>query len=78
MSHRQVYQVNGTPQLVIQLPEELRNSKELIVTIDDADGAVQEKLQALKDASSDPLYLADIDEINSEFDAIDPAVDAES
>lgn len=78
MSHRQVYQVKGTPQLVIQLPEELRNSKELIVTIDDADGAVQEKLQALKDASSDPLYLADIDEINSEFDAIDPAVDAES
>ena len=71
MSHRQVYQVNGKRQLLIELPEELKNSKKLIVTIDDAGDSLQEKINLLAEAASDPLYLADIKEVTNEFDAID-------
>ncbi len=60
-------------QLVIDLPEKFRGKDKVLVTIDDeyyADSG-KEKLELLKQASKDPLFLEDIMEISEDFKHID-------
>lgn len=58
-------------QVILTLPPTFRNKKEVTVYIDDQVDSYSSKLDALKLASEDPLFLADIKEIQNDFDLID-------
>jgi uncharacterized protein (DUF427 family) len=58
-------------QVVVTLPPNFENQKQVTVVIDDVIDSRTQKLVQLKEASTDPLFLADIDEIHKDFDSID-------
>ena len=70
MTASQVYSINNN-QIIIDLPEKFRGKEKLLITIDDHVETKSEKLLKLKDAQNDPLFLADIKEIEKDFEAIE-------
>lgn len=70
MTHKQIYEVNNN-QLIITLPASFKNKKKVLVIVDDSVDVKASKLALLRSALSDPLFLADIKEINEDFDSID-------
>jgi hypothetical protein len=70
MTYKQVCVVNNN-QVVVTLPPDFGNKRQVTVLIDDQVDSREQKLALLKDASEDPLFLSDISEINRDFDAID-------
>ena len=58
-------------QVILTLPPTFRYKKEVTVYIDDREDSYSSKLDALKFASMDPLFLADIKEVQNDFDLID-------
>ena len=71
MKHSKVYAVSGKSQLVIDLPENFKDKDKVLIVIDDVAETKEEKLEKLKEAMNDPLFLADIQEINEDFHPID-------
>ena len=70
MRHSQVCDIQNN-QLIINLPEEFRNKKKVLVIVDDTIDSKTEKLTLLKQAASDPLFIADIKAVNDDFGDID-------
>lgn len=70
MTFKQVCLVNNN-QVVVTLPPNFGNRKQVTVLIDDQVDSREQKLALLKDASKDPLFLSDVSEINKDFDSID-------
>lgn len=70
MSHRNIYEVNDN-QLVIHLPKEFKNKMKVFVTVDNLTDSHAAKLLLLKQASADPLFLSDVEEVSNDFDLID-------
>lgn len=70
MTYRIVCPVNNN-QVIVTLPPDFINKKQVIVVVDDQVDTKAKKLEQLKMASSDPLFLADIKEIHDDFDSID-------
>ena len=71
MTVKQKYRIKGD-QLIIELPDELKSSgKEIIVTIEDLSESKINKLELMKKAAKDPLFLKDIEEIASDFEISD-------
>ena len=70
MMLRQVYTINDN-QLTIKLPDDFKNTKQVLVTIDDVVDTHSEKLLQMKAAATDPLFLADIQETEADFAMID-------
>ena len=70
MIYRQVYQVNNN-QVIVILPTVFSNKKQVTLIVDDQVDTKAQKLAQMKEASNDPLFLADIKEIQQDFDAID-------
>lgn len=66
MTHSHLHKVDDT-QLVITLPEAFKN-KQVRVTIDDRLTPEDEKLALMKLAASDPLFLADMNDVNDDFE----------
>jgi hypothetical protein len=56
-------------QVILTLPPNFRNKKEVTIYVDDQIDVKSQKLDALKMAAKDPLFLADIHEINVDFDS---------
>lgn len=69
MTYRQVYKVTDNT-LVITLPYGFKD-KQVVVTIDDMAGGIKDKMTLMKQAAQDPLYLADLNEVNEDFKNID-------
>lgn len=67
MTHKKIYQVPITEQLIITLPEDFRNKKEVLVTIDDITDVRIKKLELMKEAANDHVFLSDMEEVNLEF-----------
>ena len=67
MSHRNIYEVNDN-QLVIHLPKEFKNKMKVFVTVDNLTDSHATKLSLLKQASTDPLFLSDVEEVSNDFD----------
>ncbi len=67
MTFEKTYDVQKNNQLVIILPDKFRSKKKVRVTIEDIDENRDEKLSLLKKAASDPIFLSDIAEIDSDF-----------
>ena len=68
MTVKQKHRIKGD-QLIIELPEELKSSgKEIIVTIEDVSESKMARIELMKKAATDPLFLKDIEEIFSDFE----------
>jgi hypothetical protein len=70
MTYRIVCPVNNN-QIVVTLPPDFSNKKHVTVYVDDQVDIKAQKIEMLKIASNDPLFLADIKEISDDFDSID-------
>lgn len=57
--------------VVVELPPDFAGKKQVTIYVDDQVDVRSEKLEALKHASNDPLFLTDIKEIQDDFDIID-------
>ena len=57
--------------IILTLPPDFIDKKQVTIYVDDQVDARSQKLEALKKASNDPLFLADIKEIKEDFYAID-------
>lgn len=64
---KQIYKTENKSQLLINLPENFRNKKYILVVLDDSIDAKADKLNLMKIASSDPLFIADVDAISKDF-----------
>ncbi len=67
MTFEKTYEVQKDNRLIIKLPERFRSKKRVKVIIEDVDDSRQEKIKLLRKASKDPLFLSDINEVNSDF-----------
>lgn len=71
MTVKQIHKIKGD-QLIIDLPESLKSSgKEVLVTIEDTSTIHEKKIELMKKAANDPIFLKDLEEINSDFESID-------
>lgn len=57
--------------VVVTLPPDFKGRKEVAVFIDDEVISRSQRIEELKLAMTDPLFLSDIAEIHQDFDAID-------
>lgn len=71
MTFEKTYEVPKNNRLIIQLPERFKSKKRVKVIIEDVDDLKQEKIELLKKASKDPLFLSDINEVTSDFEDSD-------
>jgi len=67
MTFEKTYEVKKDNRLIIKLPDRFRSKKRVKVIIEDVDDSRQEKIKLLRNASKDPLFLSDINEVNSDF-----------
>ncbi|TVQ84271.1 MAG: hypothetical protein EA393_14565 [Bacteroidetes bacterium] len=67
MTFEKTYDIQKDNQLIIKLPVRFRSKKRVKVIIEDVDDSRQEKIKLLSNASKDPLFLSDINEVNSDF-----------
>ncbi|HAT76448.1 MAG TPA: hypothetical protein DCS17_00220 [Flavobacterium sp.] len=70
MTLKQVYNVNNN-QLTINLPENFRGRKQVMVIVEDIEETKMDKYILMKKAATDLLFLSDIQEITSDFRNID-------
>ena len=70
MTLKQVYNVNNN-QLTINLPENFRGKKQVMVIVEDIEESQLDKYILMKKAATDLLFLSDIQEINFDFKNID-------
>ena len=68
---KQVYKTENKSQLMINLPENFRSKKRILVVLDDSVDTNIDKMDLMKMASTDPLFLADIDTISKDYRNID-------
>ena len=71
MTYKKTYEVKKNNQLIIDLPDQFKMKKKVMVIIEDIDDEQEDKINLLKKASKDPLFLADINEISADFENID-------
>ena len=71
MTFEKTYEVKKDNRLIIKLPERFRSKKRVKVIIEDIEESRQDKIKLIKQASKDPLFLSDINEINSDFEDSD-------
>ena len=70
MTLRQICDVVNN-QLLITLPDSFRDKKKVLVIVNDNVDNRASKIELFKKASVDPLFNADIKEIDDDFKAID-------
>jgi hypothetical protein len=70
MTYKQVCKVTNN-QVVINLPPNFVNKQQVTGVIEDVFDTKAQKLEQLKAALNDPLFLADIKEVQNDFDAVD-------
>ena len=58
-------------QVIVTLPPDFIDKRQVTIYVDDQVDVRSQKLEALRTASNDPLFLADIKEIKEDFDSID-------
>ena len=68
MSIEQIVDVPESGNLFIQLPDDLKKKKQVKVIIEDVDEDREAKIALLRQAATDPLFLADMEEVNKDFE----------
>jgi hypothetical protein len=67
MTFEKTYTIPKDHRLIIQLPERFKSRKKVKVIIEDIDDSRIEKINLLKKAAQDPLFLSDINETMDDF-----------
>ena len=67
MTFEKTYEIQKDNQLVIKLPERFKTKKKVRVIIEEVEESRKEKIELLKQASQDPLFLSDIEDTTSDF-----------
>lgn len=67
MTFEKTYDVQKNRQLVINLPDRFHFTKKVRVIIEDVDEDWDEKISLLKKSATDPIFLSDISEIETDF-----------
>ncbi len=67
MTFEKTYDVKNKNQLIINLPERFKSKRKVKVIIEDVEDKRADKIEMLKNASKDPLFLSDINEISEDF-----------
>lgn len=67
MTFEKTYEVQKNNQLIIKLPRRFKARKKVRVIVEDIDDNRNHKIELLKNASKDPLFLSDINEVSSDF-----------
>lgn len=70
MSFKEIYDVPKNHQLTIQLPQNFPSNQKVVVTVEEVPLSRKDKLKLMKKAATDPLYMQDLKEVNSDFDSI--------
>ncbi len=63
MLHKQIYNVPENNQLVISLPKEYAFLKKVLVTINEISDDTVAKIELMKSATTDSLFLDDLNKI---------------
>ena len=71
MTFERTYEIKDDKQLIINLPDKFRSKKRVRVIIEDVDEDKLSKLEYLKKAAKDPLFLSDVQEIQEDFQYTD-------
>lgn len=71
MTFERTYEIKDGKQLIISLPDKFRSKKRVRVIIEDVDEDKLSKLEYLKKAANDPLFLSDVQEIQEDFQYTD-------
>jgi hypothetical protein len=71
MSFKEIYDVPKNHQLTIHLPQNFPSKQKVVVTVEEVSPSKKDKLKLMKKAASDPLYIQDMKDVNSDFDLID-------
>ncbi|MEI6817190.1 MAG: hypothetical protein WCL14_11305 [Bacteroidota bacterium] len=70
MTYRKVCLVEDN-KVIINLPDDFKGMKQVVVVVDDMTDTMLQKLELMKKAAKDNLFLEDIREIQDDFDSID-------
>ena len=68
MSIEQIIDVPPGGQLTIQLPSSMKNKKRVKLIINDVEDSLENKIALLQKASADEDFLADMHEVNRDFE----------
>lgn len=71
MTFEKTYDIQKNNQLIIDLPDKFKSKKRVRVIIEDIDESRDIKIALLRKASTDPLFLSDINETASDFENSD-------
>ncbi len=77
MTYKVVCPVDDNNQVIINLPANFSKKKIVTVYVDDLVDSKLSKMEQLKSASTDSLFLADISEIQQDFDFLDNEIQYE-
>jgi hypothetical protein len=71
MTYKKTYDIQKKKQLIITLPERFKSIKRVMVIVENIDEDRESKIAVLREASADPLFLADIVETVADFEYSD-------
>lgn len=74
MSIEQIIDVPATGKVTIDIPSSFRNIKRVRITIDQLDSELDNKISLLKKSVEDPLFIADMEEVNKDFEFIESKI----
>ncbi len=67
MIEKQIYKTNNKSKITINIPEKFRNKKKLLIVIDDSIDSEKDKIELMKKAANDQLFIDDIEQVTEDF-----------
>lgn len=74
MSIEQIIDVPANGQVTLQIPDLFKNRKKVKLVFNFLDESLEKKISMLKKASQDKDFLADLEEVNKDFEFADPPI----
>ena len=70
MTYKKICSIQNN-QIILTLPPDFSNKKQVTVIVDDEIDVNIKKIELMKQAAEDPLFLEDMNEVNKDFSLID-------
>jgi hypothetical protein len=75
MSVEQIIDVPENGKVIINIPESFKQLKRVRITINELDDTLDNKIALLKKSATDPFFVADMEEVNKDFEFIESKID---
>lgn len=75
MSIEQIIDVPANGQVTLQIPDLFKNRKKVKLVFNSLDESLEKKITLLKKASEDKDFLADLEEVNKDFEFAESKID---